>query len=111
MSHGDRVTSLPTGFNVVGVSDGAPFAAIADDALKFMASVSSRGGPYPRRGPFENFTHIIAGCADDWTMAAFKNQEIVKVREQVKTAELSAAYREGTHWSWRSYCTRPLAIS
>ena len=35
MSHGDRVTSLPTGFNAVGASDGAPFAAIADDERKF----------------------------------------------------------------------------
>ncbi len=32
MSHGDRVTRLPPGFRAVAVSDGAPFAAIADDA-------------------------------------------------------------------------------
>ncbi|HEX7390508.1 MAG TPA: glutamine-hydrolyzing GMP synthase, partial [Acidiphilium sp.] len=30
MSHGDRVTALPDGFRAVAVSDGAPFAAIAD---------------------------------------------------------------------------------
>ncbi len=30
MSHGDRVMRLPRGFEVVGRSDGAPFAAIAD---------------------------------------------------------------------------------
>jgi len=30
MSHGDTVTALPTGFHVVGTSDNAPFAAIAD---------------------------------------------------------------------------------
>ena len=29
MSHGDRVTELPPGFQVVGVSPNAPFAAIA----------------------------------------------------------------------------------
>src|SRR6478672_3205489 len=34
MSHGDRVTSLPQGFRAVAVSNGAPFAAIADDARK-----------------------------------------------------------------------------
>ena len=32
MSHGDRVTALPPGFRAVAVSNGAPFAAIADDA-------------------------------------------------------------------------------
>ncbi len=31
MSHGDRVVGLPPGFRPVGTSDGAPFAAIADD--------------------------------------------------------------------------------
>ena len=35
MSHGDRVDQLPPRFKVVGVSDGAPFAAIADDKRRF----------------------------------------------------------------------------
>ena len=35
MSHGDRVDILPEGFRVVGVSDGAPYAAIADDTRRF----------------------------------------------------------------------------
>jgi len=35
MSHGDRVTQLPAGFKVVGVSEGSPFAAIADERRKF----------------------------------------------------------------------------
>ena len=34
MSHGDRVTRLPPGFRAVAISQGAPFAAIADDARK-----------------------------------------------------------------------------
>jgi GMP synthase (glutamine-hydrolysing) len=35
MSHGDRVTRLPSGFRPVAVSEGAPFAAIADDTRRF----------------------------------------------------------------------------
>ena len=35
MSHGDRVVALPDGFRPVGVSDNAPFAAIADDTRRF----------------------------------------------------------------------------
>src|SRR4029079_854616 len=34
MSHGDRVTKLPPGFRAVATSNGAPFAAIADDKRK-----------------------------------------------------------------------------
>ena len=35
MSHGDRVTELPRGFEQVAKSDGAPFAAIADEKRNF----------------------------------------------------------------------------
>ena len=35
MSHGDRVTRLAPGFRPVGASEGAPFAAYADDARRF----------------------------------------------------------------------------
>src|SRR5687768_12399466 len=31
MSHGDRVTSLPDGFKAIAASNGAPYAAIADE--------------------------------------------------------------------------------
>ncbi|MFT6583160.1 MAG: GMP synthase (glutamine-hydrolyzing), partial [Alphaproteobacteria bacterium] len=35
MSHGDRVTELPPGFTPVAVTDGAPFAAIADETRHY----------------------------------------------------------------------------
>ncbi len=35
MSHGDRVVDIPAGFRVVATSEGAPFAAIADDERHF----------------------------------------------------------------------------
>ena len=31
MSHGDRVNTIPAGFEVVGVSEGSPFAIIANE--------------------------------------------------------------------------------
>src|SRR3546814_15275383 len=37
MSHGDKITEIPTGFRAVGVSDGSPFAAIADDVRRIYA--------------------------------------------------------------------------
>ena len=86
MSHGDRVTSLPTGFNVVGSSKGAPFAVIADDERKFYGVQFHPEVVHTPHGAalLKNFTHSVAGCAGDWTMAAFKDQEIAKVRKQVK---------------------------
>src|SRR5580658_9269197 len=38
MSHGDRVTAPPAGFDVVGTSANAPIAMIADDKRKFYAT-------------------------------------------------------------------------
>ena len=35
MSHGDRVSNLPKGFEVIGVSSNAPYAAIADEAVSY----------------------------------------------------------------------------
>ncbi len=36
MSHGDRVTALPPGFEVIGTSEGAPFAMVADEARRII---------------------------------------------------------------------------
>ncbi|MEO5336242.1 MAG: glutamine-hydrolyzing GMP synthase [Magnetospirillum sp. WYHS-4] len=85
MSHGDRVTALPRGFRAVGVSEGAPFAAIADDDRRFYGVQFHPEVVHTPHGAqlIRNFTHRVAGCKGDWTMAAFREQEIAKVRAQV----------------------------
>jgi len=85
MSHGDRVVSLPKGFSVVGTSDGAPFAAVADDARKFYGVQFHPEVVHTPHGAqlLRKFTHAICGCKGDWTMAAFKGQAIDAVRKQV----------------------------
>ncbi|MDR3435756.1 glutamine-hydrolyzing GMP synthase [Telmatospirillum sp.] len=85
MSHGDRVTQLPPGFRVVGTSDGAPFAAIADDARRFYAVQFHPEVVHTPHGAqlLRNFTHDVAGCRGDWTMQAFKDHAIAAVRRQV----------------------------
>ena len=85
MSHGDRVTQLPEGFRVVGTSQGAPFAAIANDERRFYAVQFHPEVVHTPHGAqlLKNFTHGVAGCAGDWTMAAFKDQALAKIRAQV----------------------------
>jgi len=85
MSHGDRVDSLPEGFRVVAVSDGAPFAAIADDARKFYGVQFHPEVVHTPHGAklIANFVRHVAGCYGDWTMAHFKDQAIADVRTQV----------------------------
>ncbi len=85
MSHGDRVVALPEGFHPIAVSDGAPFAAIADDERRYYGVQFHPEVVHTPDGGrlLANFVHRIAGCAGDWTMAAFRQQEIEKVRQQV----------------------------
>jgi len=85
MSHGDRVTRLPTGFRAVGVSGNAPFAAIADDVRRFYGVQFHPEVVHTPHGAalLKNFTHKVAGCAGDWTMAAFRQREIERIRDQV----------------------------
>jgi GMP synthase (glutamine-hydrolysing) len=85
MSHGDRVTKLPPGFVIVGQSDNAPLAAIADEARRFYGIQFHAEVVHTPDGAklYSNFVHKICGCAGDWTMAAFKEQAIEAVRKQV----------------------------
>jgi GMP synthase (glutamine-hydrolysing) len=85
MSHGDRVTALPPGFRSVAVSEGAPFAAIADDARRFYGVQFHPEVVHTPHGAalLRNFTHHVAGCRGDWTMAAFREQAIERIRARV----------------------------
>ena len=90
MSHGDRVTALPDGFRVVGISDGAPFAAIADDIRRFYGVQFHPEVMHTPDGArlLANFIHRVAGCAGDWTMAAFREAAVAKIRAQVGTGKV-----------------------
>ncbi len=85
MSHGDRVTTLPPGFRVLATSPNAPIAAIADEARKFYATQFHLEVVHTPQGAalLRNFVRKIAGAAGDWTMRAFKDEAIEKIRKQV----------------------------
>ncbi len=85
MSHGDRPVRLPDGFRAVGVSDGAPFAMIADDSRRFYGILFHPEVVHTPDGAklLANFTHRVAGCDGDWTMAAFRDQAVAAIRAQV----------------------------
>jgi GMP synthase (glutamine-hydrolysing) len=85
MSHGDRVNRIPDGFRVVGTSDGAPFAAIADDQRHFYGVQFHPEVVHTPHGAqlLHNFTHGVCGCSGDWTMHAFREHAIERIRAQV----------------------------
>ncbi len=85
MSHGDRVERIPDGFEVLAVSEGAPFATFADESRRFYGVMFHPEVMHTPHGAqlLRNFTHKIAGCRGDWTMAAFRAEAIRRIRAQV----------------------------
>ncbi|MET0638573.1 MAG: glutamine-hydrolyzing GMP synthase, partial [Hyphomicrobium sp.] len=85
MSHGDRVTRLPEGFEIIGTSDNAPFAAVADEKRHFYAVQFHPEVVHTPDGAklISNFVHNIAGLKSDWTMSAYRREMIAKIQKQV----------------------------
>jgi GMP synthase (glutamine-hydrolysing) len=90
MSHGDRVTRLPEGFAAIGTSPNAPIAMIGDEKRKFYATQFHLEVIHTPHGAalLRNFVRNIAGCTGDWTMRAFKDEAIEKIRRQVGKARV-----------------------
>jgi GMP synthase (glutamine-hydrolysing) len=85
MSHGDRITALPPGFVVRGTSENAPFAAIEDPARRFYGLMFHPEVVHTPDGArlLTNFVRKVAGFTGDWTMAAFRQEAVARIREQV----------------------------
>ncbi|MDR9483990.1 MULTISPECIES: glutamine-hydrolyzing GMP synthase [Sediminimonas] len=84
MSHGDHVSRLAPGFAVYGTSPGAPFAITADVARRFYAVQFHPEVHHTPAGRklLENFVNE-AGFTGDWTMRAYRDEAIARIREQV----------------------------
>jgi GMP synthase (glutamine-hydrolysing) len=85
MSHGDRVTRVPAGFKVLGTSPNAPIAVIGDETRKFYATQFHLEVVHTPHGAalLRNFVRSITQCRGDWSMRAFKDEAIEKIRAQV----------------------------
>ncbi len=97
MSHGDRVTTLPDGFEVVAVSNGAPFAAIANVERKFYGVQFHPEVVHTPDGAklLSNFVHKIAGLKGDWTMAHFRSTEVARIKQQVGSGRVISGLSGG----------------
>jgi GMP synthase (glutamine-hydrolysing) len=84
MSHGDHVSEIAPGFEVYGTSPNAPFAITADTDRNFFAVQFHPEVHHTPNGKklYENFVRL-AGFTGDWTMGAYREDAIAKIREQV----------------------------
>ena len=85
MSHGDKVTVLPPGFEVVGSTASAPVAAMADDGRGFYGIQFHPEVTHTAQGKriLERFVHDICGCPEDWTPENIIRDSIARVQAQI----------------------------
>jgi GMP synthase (glutamine-hydrolysing) len=97
MSHGDRIIAIPPGFNVVAITPTAPFAAIANESRRAYGVQFHPEVAHTPDGAklLKNFVRTICGCRGDWTMAAFRQTEILKIRRQVGEKKVLCAVSGG----------------
>ncbi len=85
MSHGDSVTTLPDGFEILAHTDNTPCAAIADHERKLYGVqfhpevVHSQGG----QALIRNFVYHICECQPTWTTEAFVEEAVREIRARV----------------------------
>lgn len=90
MSHGDRVSELPGGFELAASTASAPVAAIADDGRGFYGLQFHPEVTHTAQGRriLERFVIEICGCAALWTSAHIIDDAIARVRAQVADGQV-----------------------
>ncbi|MCX8086821.1 MAG: glutamine-hydrolyzing GMP synthase [Rhodocyclaceae bacterium] len=90
MSHGDKVTRLPPGFEVIGSNETTPIAAMADEARRFYGVQFHPEVTHTIKGReiLARFVRDICGCRGDWNMPGYVEEAIARIREQVGQDEV-----------------------
>ena len=85
MSHGDKVTKLPDGFEVLASSDDCPYAAVGSSERRFYGVQFHPEVAHTVRGRevIENFVWSVCDIQGNWTPESIADREIAKIREQV----------------------------
>jgi GMP synthase (glutamine-hydrolysing) len=85
MSHGDKITAIPPGFESVATSESSPYAVIADEKRRFYGVQFHPEVVHTPRGStlLSNFVRTIAGIEPEWNMHAFRAAMVEKIRSQV----------------------------
>ncbi|HVN11715.1 MAG TPA: glutamine-hydrolyzing GMP synthase [Kineosporiaceae bacterium] len=90
MSHGDSVSQAPEGFEVVAGTAGAPVAAFEDERRRLFGV---QWHPEVRHSTFgqrviANFLTRGAGITPDWTTGSVIEEQVARIREQVRSARV-----------------------
>ena len=96
MSHGDHITALPSGFEVLASSANSPIAAMGNAqgmiGIQFHPEVAHtpQGTAIMR-----NFLFEVCGLRGDWTPAAFIDEAVAQIQSQVGAQRVILALSGG----------------
>jgi len=85
MSHGDKLSQLPRGFEPVASTPNAPFAGIASTEKPLFGIQFHPEVTHTSKGKelLSNFAVAICGARQDWTMEKFVDKELERIRAMV----------------------------
>lgn len=97
MSHGDKVTKLPSGFSVIANNDSCAIAAMADTKHNFYAVQFHPEVTHTPQGLqlLKNFVFSICKCNATWTMPNYVEETISKIKHTVGTDKVILALSGG----------------
>jgi GMP synthase (glutamine-hydrolysing) len=85
MSHGDRVRSLPDGFEAIASTPSAPLAGMADESRSYYGLQFHPEVTHTSQGQriIERFVHDVCGCPDTWKPSNIVSRDIELLRQQL----------------------------
>jgi GMP synthase (glutamine-hydrolysing) len=96
MSHGDKVTEPPPGFQPIARSDNADFAAMADDRGRIGIQFHPEVVHTPLgRDIIKNFLYKVCGAEPTWTSGNYIERAVSDIRGQVGDGRVICALSGG----------------
>lgn len=97
MSHGDYLTALPAGFNVIAKSDHSPIAAASNEDKKIYGVQFHPEVVHTIEGKkiISNFLFEVCNCKGEWTPHNFIDSNIKEIKEKVGNAKVICALSGG----------------
>ena len=97
MSHTDRITALPAGFEKIAWSDNCPYAAFGDEERKIYGVQFHPEVNHTQYGTklLRNFLYEVCGAVGDWTMSNFVTNKIAEIKEKIGNKKVLCAMSGG----------------
>lgn len=97
MSHGDKVTAIPTDFKVIASTDSCPFAIMANDEKHFYGVQFHPEVTHTHQGAaiLQRFVLDICGCEARWTAAAIVEDTVQRLKAQIGDDQVILALSGG----------------